>query len=100
MKQRNRKTGAMRQFRMVDVVFEHADGRIERVRKVSPVQTQRGARDYERQLRASLLSPTAPAKEVPKFEEFVDERWWQTYPAAAGNRHTTVREKKATYGST
>ena len=34
---RDPKTGAPRQFWMVDVVFEHADGRRERVRKVSPV---------------------------------------------------------------
>jgi integrase len=92
---RHPKTGAPREFWMVDVVFEHADGRIERVRKVSPVQTKRGAQEFERQLRASLLSPLAPAKEVPRFEEFVDERWWPTYPAAAGNRHTTVREKES-----
>jgi hypothetical protein len=23
----------------------------------------------------------------------VEKRWWPTYPKAAGNRHTTVREK-------
>jgi len=78
---------------MVDIVFEHADGREERVRKVSPVQTKRGAEEYERQLRAALLNPIAPRKEVPTFKAFVVERWWDTYPAAAGNRHTTIREK-------
>jgi integrase len=85
--------GAERQFWIVDIVFEHADGRVERVRKVSPVQTKRGAEEYERQVRATLLNPSAPRKEVPTFGAFVDERWWPTYPAAAGNRHTTVREK-------
>ena len=92
---RHPKMGAPRAFWMVDVVFEHADGRAERVRKVSPVQTMRGAQEYERQLRRSLLSPAVATKEVPTFEEFVSDRWWPTYPAAAGNRHTTVREKES-----
>ena len=91
---RDPKTGAQRQFWIVDIVFEHADRRIERVRKVSPVQTKRGAEEYERQLRASLLDPVVPRKEVPTFKAFVDESWWPTYPTAAGNRHTTVREKR------
>lgn len=86
-------TGTRRQFWMVDVNFEHADGQVERVRKVSPVQTKRGAEEYERQVRASLLDPTPPKKEVPRFGPFVEERWWPTYPKSAGNRHTTVTEK-------
>jgi hypothetical protein len=43
---------------------------MERARKVSPVQTRRGAEEYERQLRASLLQPPAITKEVPTLEEF------------------------------
>ncbi len=42
----------------VDVTWEHPDGRVERVRKVSPVQTKRGAEQYERDLRASLAGGT------------------------------------------
>jgi integrase len=91
---RDPKTGVERQFWMVDVVFEHADGLIERVRKVAPVNTRRGAEEFERQVRASLLSPVAVPKEVPSFASFVNDRWWPTYPAAAGNRHTTIREKR------
>jgi integrase len=63
----------------VDVDFELADGKRERVRKVSPVQTRRGAEEYERQLRQDLLdgSYSKPAeieekKEVPTFDEFKD----------------------------
>jgi integrase len=93
--ERDRKTGAERRTWIVDFVFEHAGGRVERVRKVSPVPTRRGAEEYERQLRAALLEPVVPRKEVPTFGAFVDERWWPTYPAAAGNRHTTVREKES-----
>jgi integrase len=92
---RDPKSGAQRQYWIVDVVFEHADGRTERVRKVSPVQTRRGAEEYERQLRASLLSPAGRRKEVPTFERFVDDRWWPIYPAAAGNRPMTVVEKES-----
>jgi hypothetical protein len=46
--------GTEKEHWLVDIVFEHADGRVERVRKVSPVQTKRGAERYEQQLRASL----------------------------------------------
>src|SRR5258708_18739019 len=77
-------TGKARQFWMVDIVFEHADGRAERIRKVSPVPTRRGAEEYERQLRTSLLRPRPERKEIPTFATFVEERWWPTYPKAAG----------------
>ena len=90
---RDPKTGAAREYWIVDVVFEHADGRRERVRKVPPVQTRRGAEEYERQLRAELLHPSPIAKEVPTFRQFVEERWWPTYPHAAGNRPSTIGEK-------
>jgi integrase len=61
---RNPKTGAQRDFWMVDVVFEHVDGRLERVRKVSPVQTRRGAEQYERKLRDEFLNPSPRREEV------------------------------------
>ena len=51
-------TGAVRKFWIVDVNFEHPSGKRERVRKVSPVQTQRGAEHYERELRSALLGGT------------------------------------------
>jgi site-specific recombinase XerD len=71
MKRRDPQTGAMREFWMVDVVFEHPDGREERVRKVSPVQTRRGAEDYERQLRNELLAGRYGRKEEGlTFDEF------------------------------
>jgi hypothetical protein len=83
------KTGKERRFWIVDIMFEHADGRIERVRKIPPVQTRRGAEEYDRQLRDSLLKPTSAArKESPVFASFVNDRWLPTYPIAAGNRHS------------
>ncbi len=58
----------------VDVVFTHADGRVQRITKTSPVNTRRGAEDYERQLRAALLDgsfgrETSP---VPTLGAFAD----------------------------
>jgi len=50
-KRRDPTTGAVRDVWMVDVDYEQTDGRRVRVRKVSPVQTRRGAEEYERQLR-------------------------------------------------
>jgi integrase len=93
VKRREPTTGATWEHWIVDIVFEHADGRLERVRKVPPVQTRRGAEEYERQLRAELLSPSSIAKEVPTFRKFVEEHWWPTYPHAAGNRASTIKEK-------
>ena len=48
-------TGAPYEVWLVDVVFQHPDGRKQRIKKKSPVQTRRGAEDYERQLRNALL---------------------------------------------
>jgi integrase len=48
----------------VDIRFTHANGREERVRKVSPVQTKRGAEQYERQLREALLDGTYGREEA------------------------------------
>ncbi|AKQ65119.1 Integrase [Myxococcus hansupus] len=42
----------------MDFVFQHADGRKQRVVKFSPVQTRRGAEQYERELRSALLNGT------------------------------------------
>jgi integrase len=50
-------------------------------------------------LRAGKAVPTSPpepvtAKEVPTFAAFVQDQWWNTYPAAAKNRPATLREKR------
>jgi len=85
---------------MIDFVHQHPDGTRQRVRKRSPIQTKRGAERYERQLRVELMqSPSAVVaaakrKEVPTFKTFVEKRWLPVYPAAAGNRPSTVKEKK------
>lgn len=57
----------------VDILFTHSDGRKEVVRRVSPVQTKRGAEQYERQLRENLLASfDKPLKkvEIPTFAAY------------------------------
>jgi len=64
----------------VDVKFKPPVGREKRIRKVSPVQTKRGAEQYEQQLRQSLLDGTygkqeeeeAP-REIPTLAAFAKE---------------------------
>ena len=78
---RNRKSGAVRWYWLVDINFEHPDGRRERVRKVPPVQTKRGAEHYEREIRALLLAgkygKKEETREVPTLqgfkERFIDD---------------------------
>jgi integrase len=79
----------------VDVVVEHADGRIERVKKVAPVQSRRGAQAYERELREALLSGRR-AKEVakaavPTVAEF-EKEFLDTY-AKVNNKPSEVAAK-------
>jgi hypothetical protein len=52
------KAGKVEEAWQVDFMFHHPDGRRQRVVKFSPVQTRRGAEQYERELRASLLNGT------------------------------------------
>ena len=96
MKRRDPTTGAMREFWTVDVVFEHPDGREERVRKVSPVQTRRGDEQYERDLRAALLSGEYGRKEAesPTLKEFAQE-FLKVY-AATNNKPSECAAKEYT----
>lgn len=55
---------------IVDVVYTFPDGRKERKKQKSPVQTRRGAMAFERQLRESLLNPGAPQRQAPTFREY------------------------------
>ncbi|RJS14633.1 site-specific integrase [Corallococcus sp. H22C18031201] len=64
------KEGKVEEAWQVDFVFQHADGRKQRVVKFSPVQTRRGAEQYERDLRTSLLNGTFGKEE--KTEELDD----------------------------
>lgn len=96
---RSRKTGAVRQYWLVDVVFEYPDGRIERHRKVSPVQTRRGAESFEQQLRASLLTGTFGGKDgdegpdPPTLEEYQPQ--FIEYCEATKYKPSGIDSKKA-----
>ena len=73
-KWRGRKTGADKEVWVVDVKYQLPTGVTIRVRKTSPVPTKRGAEEYERQLRQSLLDGTfgKETKEpTPTLREFV-----------------------------
>jgi Phage integrase, N-terminal SAM-like domain/Arm DNA-binding domain len=100
VRRRDPKTGAVRQFWMVDVDFEHVDGRRERVRKVSPVQSCRGAERYEREIRDALSTgefgkeKEVQSRVVPKLSEFVPE-FLETY-ARVNNKFSEVETKRCT----
>ena len=68
---------------MVEVNWPHPDGRVERIRKTSPVQTRKGAEAYERELRNSLANGTWQKEKdhaAPTLEAF-KERYFQTHVA-------------------
>ena len=75
-----------------DFRFQHADGRAERIRKRSPIQSRAGAEQFEHQLRTILHAPTRPAKEVPTFSVFAEE-FMRSY--AAANKKPSEQEAKA-----
>ncbi len=66
------KNGKMQEAWVVDVKFQHANGALQRVQKASPVNTRRGAEQYERQIRDQLLQGTFGKEqvEVPTLEAF------------------------------
>jgi len=86
------KEGKVQEAWWVDVMFQHPDGRVERVRKASPVNTRRGAEQYERELRQALLYGTfgKEKKEVPTLEQF-QERFLDH--AQTNNKVSTAKTK-------
>lgn len=83
----------------VDVKFRSLDGRAQRIRKFSPVQTKRGAEQYEQQLRQSLLDGTygkpeeeEVPREIPTLGAFAKE-FIDTY-ATANNKPSEVQSKR------
>jgi hypothetical protein len=87
--------GAVTTSWVVDIDLQHPDGRRERIRKTSPAHSFRGAEQYERDLRASLLAGTYSRKEATTFSEFVNERWLSTYPKSVGSRSAIVQGRSA-----
>jgi hypothetical protein len=75
-----------------DFRFQHADGRAERIRKRSPIQSKAGAEQFEHELRASLLAPVRIAQEVPTFSAYAEE-FMRSY--AVANNKPSEQEAKA-----
>ena len=95
---RNPKTGAMTQSWQVDVDYQHPDGRRDRIRRISPVQSKRGAEAYERQLREDILMGRyGRRKEVPTFKEWYNGRYWQEWVIGRRNKPSTVEAKRSVF---
>ncbi|EDM74262.1 Phage integrase [Plesiocystis pacifica SIR-1] len=72
------KQGRQHERWMVHIEHTWPDGRKQTIRKVSPVQTKRGAEQYERELRKQLVSGEilkggAKRRKVPTLKEFSEE---------------------------
>lgn len=98
------KTGKERFYWRVDIVYEHPDGSSQRVRKNSPVNTRKGAEQYERQLRQQLLEgtykkqrkeeePDAKERRVPTLKTFSAE-FIRVY-AKTNNKPSEVQSKES-----
>src|SRR5438309_1359346 len=95
MSVRRKKDGTL----FVDIDYQHAAGRRERVRKRSPVPTVRGAEQYERQIRQALLEGTyrpegkdEEKKLVPTLAEFKPD--FMANYAKVNNRAQEVDKKE------
>ncbi|MCU0665343.1 MAG: site-specific integrase [Myxococcota bacterium] len=101
-KYRDPKSGRTNEQWMIDVDFEHPDGRRKRVRKVSPVQTRRGAEHYEREVRQALLDGTYGTvaevrKELPSFDEWFHGRFWRERVIGHRNKPSERASKECIY---
>ncbi|HEX6275034.1 MAG TPA: hypothetical protein VFZ53_18455 [Polyangiaceae bacterium] len=70
-------SGALREGWMIDVQVVGKDGRLRRVRKIAPLQTQRAAEKLEHETRAELMladdrAVTTTALEAPRFAAFAE----------------------------
>lgn len=74
-----------------DFRFHHANGRVERIRRRSPIQSKAGAEQFEHELRTSLSGPARTTKEVPAFSAFAEE-FMKTY-AVANNKPSEQQSK-------
>lgn len=94
---------------MIDIQMTMPDGSITRVRKVSPVQTKRGAEQYERELRAQILDGSVHGEEDPDEQRepppTLKEMWTDfiAFQASSANkrpnRPRTILEAERMFGS-
>ncbi len=79
------------------IVVKLPDGQSERIGGTPALNTKVECERAEREHVFRTLHPTPASeekKEVPTFAKFVNEQWLSTYPASAGNRPTSIREKE------
>ncbi|OJH41107.1 tyrosine-type recombinase/integrase [Cystobacter ferrugineus] len=92
-----KKEGKVQEAWWVDVKYQHPSGRVERVRKASPINTRRGAEEYERQIRHALLTGSFGKEKqnepgrVPTLGDFVPR--FITY-SENNNKHSSVVAKR------
>jgi integrase len=97
------KTGVQKEAWVVDVDFTSPDGAEKRVRKTPPVQTRRGAEEYERQLRTSLLDGSYVANQeeqenpVPTLEAFSKEFFRALRNQQKPPKESTLAEYQAVF---
>ena len=66
----------MGSYWQVNIYYRHPDGNVQPVRMKSPIQTKRGAEQYEREVRQALANETYGRKEkkpIPTLNEFSEE---------------------------
>lgn len=84
---------------MIGVYYTHPDGRKEPpIRKRSPIQTRRGAEQYEREVRAALAAGTyrrEEPQEIPVLNDFKDE--FISNFAKVYNRPSEVKSKEGAF---
>ncbi|RKH64287.1 tyrosine-type recombinase/integrase [Corallococcus aberystwythensis] len=91
------KEGKVQEAWWVDVKYQHPSGKVERVRKASPINTRRGAEEYERQVRHALLTGTFGKEKqhepgrILTFGEFVPR--FITY-SENNNKYSSVVTKR------
>jgi hypothetical protein len=98
-KRRDPKTGAVREFWIVDLVLAMPSGETKRIRRVSPVQTSQGARQHERELCRAFQDGSLAEEEVretrpPTVADFY-ERFLNVY-AKPNNKPSEVVNKRQT----
>ncbi len=96
-KWRDPETGQMHEAYMIDAVVRGRDGTRERIREVSPLQTRRGAEQYERDRRQEVYDGDREQKEVPTFERFFNGQFWKEWVVARKNKPSEVESKKSIF---
>ena len=91
------KSGKGRMTWMVQVEWRNPDDTTVSIRRKSPIQTKRGAEQYERDIRAALADGSygQEVKHMPTVAEFAGD-FLETY-AKANNKHSTYEDKKTIF---